>query len=263
MPSINDEHRAGYRAMPGQARTPEPEHVPFTINGRDADAPPPIQLRADTPAQLTYQACQIAVSAQRTLNTMAGAEYDNGHGSLTEKGLHDRMAEIRNSPAARVLDLGEQAMLNRQAEAQARYDQLIDAWAEGDAAQEIRNQRLLDQTRRKIEAAKSSGERVAVAARELENAGNRAYRGLLADEYAAVFAGTDTGWIESTMVKVDPELATAAKEKQLAAQSAAIGNYMVGAVRKGFVSGHPPTQLGTLASAVHKYDPDNPANYGG
>jgi hypothetical protein len=263
MPSMNDEQPGGWRPQPGQAKPTEPEHVPFTINGRDADAPPPIRVRADTPATMTYEACQVAAAAQRALNAEAYADFDNGHGTLTEKGLHDKKASIRNSPAANVIDMGEQAILQRQAEAQARYDTLIGARAEGDAAQEIRNQRLLDQTRRKIEAAKSTGERVAIAARELEHADNRAQRGLLADEYAALFAGTDTGWVEATMVRVDPELATAAREKQLAAQSAAIGNYMVGAVRKGFVSGNPPTQLGTLAGAVHKYDPDNPANYGG
>ena len=263
MASINDEHRAGYRAMPGQAKQPEPEHVPMTINGRPADAPPPIRLEADTPATMAYQAGQLAVDARRTLNGMADAEHDNGHGSLTEKGLHDRKAAIRTSPAAQVVDLSEQAVLNRQAEAQARYDNLIGARAEGDAAQEIRNQRLLDQAKRKIEAAKSTGEGVAIAQRELEHADNRAQRGLLADEYAAVFAGSDTRWIEQKLVQLDPELGTAVKDKQLAAQSAAIGNYMVGAVRKGFVSGHPPVALGKLADAVHKYDPDNPANYGG
>jgi hypothetical protein len=38
---------------------------------------------------------------------------------------------------------------------------------------------------------------------------------------------------------------------------------MVKSVRNGFISGHPPVALGTLADAVHKYDPDNPANYVG
>jgi hypothetical protein len=89
---------------------------------------------------------------------------------------------------------------------------------------------------------------------------NRNQRGLLADEYSALFAGSDTGWIEKTLLKLDPELGRAAREKQVSTQSATIANYMVNSVRAGFASGHPPVALGMQAADVHKYDPDNPAN---
>jgi hypothetical protein len=46
--------------------------------------PPPARPQADTPATLTYQACQLAITAQRDLCAEADAAYDDGHDTLTE-----------------------------------------------------------------------------------------------------------------------------------------------------------------------------------
>jgi hypothetical protein len=257
MPYFMDEHRVdlpGYHP-PGRVQA-EPPPI-MTVAGRSsAEAPAPQLPKAETPAQLAFQAYQLAVDAQHDLNKQADAEFNKGQGTLTEDGLRERKAEIRNSPAARVVELGEAAVLARRAEAGQRYADLIAAKIQkGDAAQEERNTRYFQRVQRELDAAASPGERVAVAQRLIEKADGPQI-GVLCEELPSLFPDTGAGWLEAKLREVDAELAHAAEDCRRAGQVAAMSKVAAGWVRQGFESGIPPTQIDRLAQAVPLYDPD-------
>jgi hypothetical protein len=77
---------------------------------------------------------------------------------------------------------------------------------------------------------------------------------MLAEELPSHFS--DTSWMEAKWREVDPEIADAAADCRRSDQTAAMSKWAAKSVRRGFKSGSPPTQIGELAKAVGKYDPD-------
>jgi hypothetical protein len=263
MAYFTDPHRIGPGYQPpGQRGQAEAAPV-MTVAGRSgAEAPAPQPPKAETPAALAFQAYREAVDAQRDLNAEIDAQWDAERRMppdervLTEKAVRDKKAEIRTSPAARVVDMGEHAVLQRRAEADARYADLIAAKIQqGDSAQESRNTRFAQRIQRELDAAKSPGERVAVAQRMLEKA-DPAQLGVLVEELPSQFPDTQAGWLEAKLREIDPQLADAAEDCRRAGQVAAMSNYAASSVRHGFATGTPPTQISRLAAAVPTYDPD-------
>jgi hypothetical protein len=254
---FQDPHRIGPGYQPPDRRgQAEPPPV-MTVAGAAAEAAPAPQLpKAETPAQLAFQAYELAVDAQHDLNRQADAEYNGGHGALTEAGLRERRAEIQNSREAKLVDMGEHAVLQRRAEADQHYADLIAAKIlKGDAAQEERNTRYAKRVERELEAAKSPGERVAVAQRMLEQA-DGPQLGVLCEELPSLFPGAGAAWLPGKLREVDAELAAAAEDVRRASQVAAMSKVAAGWVRNGFQTGVPPSQVSNLAGAVSKYDPD-------
>ena len=266
----------GYHVDPHRIDTPTyrpPGHkdeppTPMTVNGRTAAQDAAAAARAaaqaaaaksETPVQLAFEAYQAAVDAQRELNKQADAAFDEGRGQLSEKGWHEKKAEILKSPAAAVVDIAEQAVRNRKAEADQRYKDLLAGMVnEGDAAEEARRTRYLGIVEWEMAAAQTHGGKVAAGQRMLQNAKDDPSRlSLLAEQLPSMFAGTDTSWIDHTLAEVNPQLGAAATDCRRAGQAVAMSNTAAGWVRKGFQSGVPPTQIGRLAAAVPRYDPDN------
>ncbi len=241
---------------------------PMTVNGRttaqDAAAAARAAAQAamaksETPAQLAFEVYQAAIDAQRVLNKQADAAFDEGKGQLSEKGWREKKSEILKSPPAAVVDIAEQAVRNRKAEADQRYQDLLAGMVnQGDAAEEARRTRYLGIVEREMAAAESQGGKVAAGQRMLETAKDDPSRlSLLVEQLPSMFAGTDTSWIETTLAQVNPRLGAAVTDCRRAAQAVAMSNYAAKSVRDGFESGMPPTQIGRLAAAAPKYDPDN------
>jgi hypothetical protein len=247
MPYITREFSGGARPEPGD-RLPESDSAPMTI-AKTAELP------TGTPAEVAFRVLTRAVAEQSLLNSDVDRAYDQGY--LTDSAVREYRSSMGKSDTAKLVDAAEQAVKDRQAQAQQKYNELVGRRVEGDAAAEIRAERLISQVRRKVEAADTPGAKIAVAQSELTNA-NRDQRGLLADELSAVFAGKDTSWIEKTIRDADPELAAAATDLKRASQSAQLVGFAAGQVRRGWVSGTPPSTIGSLASAIGKYDPDAP-----
>jgi hypothetical protein len=250
--NINQEQRGGSRAIP----PPVTDHMPMTVGktARQVGAEIRQQASAETPAGLAFTAYQVAVDAQRALNREADAAYNSDEPTLTEQGWRDKKATIQNSPAATVVDLGEQAVLARQAEAHKRFDALIASMVTpGDAAQEQRNSRYANRIQRQLDAAKDGSEKVQIAQRLMESA-DRSQRGVLCEELPSHFA--DTSWMAAKWREIDPEIAAAVQDCVKSDQIACMSRWAAERVRRGFKSGQPPSQIGKLAEAVSKYDPD-------
>jgi hypothetical protein len=259
MPYFNDEHRVdspGYRP-PGQ-RSAEPDRPVMTVAGHTTLAPrPQPRPAAETPVRLAFQGFNAAVDAQLDHNREAEVDYERR--ILTEEGVRERKAQIANSPAAKIVDMSEQTMANRQAEARQRYDNLIAGLVQHeDAAQEQRNTRYLQRVDREFDAADTSGQKVATATGLMEKA-DRTQLGLLIEDLPSRFVGSDTSWIEAKLVQVDPELGAAATELRLATQCSHLASYAATSVRAGFKTGSPPKKLDVLAPAVARLDPDGAA----
>jgi hypothetical protein len=267
MPYFDDPHRvdlAGHR-RPGEVV--EPSRAAFTIAGRNVDQPEASPLpKAETTAQLAFQGYQLAVDAQRDLNRQVDAEFNKGRAenrnTITEEGVRQRKGEIRNSPVAREVELGEAAVAAREREARERYDALVAGMVQpGDAAEEARRTRYLAVVERKMTAAGTDG-RQAATVQELIREADPSQRSLLLEQLPSMFTGTNDidiqPVIDAVLREVDPELATAAEDVRRSAQVSAMSKVAAGWVRDGFQTGCPPTQVGKLAEAVSKYDPDQP-----
>jgi hypothetical protein len=238
---------------PGQ-RGREPEHAEMTISGRPASAPPPPpRPTVETPVGLAFKTFDAAVAAQRDLNAEVNAAYERR--VITEQGARERKAAIRTSPAATAVDIAEQTVRRREAEARQRYGDRIEALTQpGDAAAELRNTRYLQRVDRELAAADSTGQKLATAQRLMEKA-RGAELGLLAEDLPSRFPG-NTEWIEAKLIEVDPELGKAATEVRLATECGQMARYAAGRVRHGFATGDPPKMLGALKPAVERLDPD-------
>jgi hypothetical protein len=229
---------------------PEPP-APMTVE--------PARIAADTVAEMNHKAAYAAVEYQVELNADAAQHYGvdmygNEVGTLTKQGYLDRIASVRTSDAARLLDLAEAADARRLEEARSRYDAAVAGLrTEGDTAEELRRSRYADRVQRQLDAAEGEGVKTAVAVRLVEDASPAELSVLLEFEEVA-----KASWLPEKLNQVNAELGAAATERQRAEQCHAISRYEIGAVRRGFDSGVPLPKavLDTLAPAVTRVDPD-------
>ncbi len=251
MPSLNDEHTAGYRPRPGDRapeRTTNPSNA-MTITRHPTVASSPTGT-AETIAQQSLSAIKAVRDAQLEWNRQLESEQQ----FYTQDGLRAQQARFAESPVAKVVDAAEQAVVDREAQARAKFDTLMSGLTRpGDAAQEQRNGRFLNRVERQLAAADSPAKRISVA-RELMASADRAQLGVLAEELPSMFADGNDAWIEETLKQVDPEIGAAATEVKKAAQAHQIVGYAARSMREGFQKGSPPTQLDRLD--ITKYDPD-------
>jgi hypothetical protein len=256
--------------------------IPMTINGLTEVQQQAMRARqqaeqamrqrlsnTETPARLAFTAYQEAVAEQRALNEEINAAYKReidtlpeADRTLTEAAVRARKAEIRNRPVAKAVEIAEQAVRQRQAEAHQHYDELISKMVQpGDTAEELRRTRYLGAVEKQLAAVKYQNEadknakQVKVAERLMEQA-DASQLSLLVEQVPSLFAGHDLTWFEQKLIEINPELGAAVQDCTLADQTAAISNYAARSVRKGFESGHPPTQISRLAAAIPEYDPD-------
>jgi hypothetical protein len=231
---------------------PEPP-TPMTI---EQPRPP-----ANTVAQMNHQACIAAVEYQADVKAAAAEHYGvdihgNEVGTLTKQGYLDRVASVRNSDAARLLDLAEDADARRVTEARERYAAVMASKrTEGDIAEELRRSRYAERVHRHLDAAEGEGVKTAVAVKLVEDASPSELSVLLEELPTRL---DNTAWLPEKLKQVDPELADAAMELRKAEQCHAISQYQIGAVRRGFDSGVPLPRavLDRLAPAVARVDPD-------
>ena len=248
-----------------EIHVPPEERVPMTVTMSSQNAARAQQRpRAETPVQLAFKAFDEAIKAQRDLNAEVDDDFKRRARSpegadgldLLKKLADERKASIQTSPAAQVVEIGVQAVANREAEARQRYEKLVEGYVQpGDSAQEQRNSRYAQQIQRELAAADSPGRKVAIATELLQKA-DPAQRGVLVEELPSLFAGSDTSWIERTLEVVDPELASATSEVRLASQCNQMAQYAAAKVRDGFKTGSPPVALDVLRPAVRRLDPD-------
>jgi len=194
------------------------------------------------------------VQAQHDLNAEVDAEFERGH--LTEQGMRERKAEIQNSAAFRAVDMGEAAVIAREAEARQRYDELIASKVHpDDTAEELRHTRYVGRVEREMAAADTQGGKVAAAHRLLEKA-SPGELSVLLEELPSMFPGQDSLWIDEKLVHIDPQLGAAGAELKTATHCRQMSDYAAGAVRAGFQSGSSTRKLDVLTPAVARLDPD-------
>ena len=239
----------------------------MTIDGDDGTRRPrpaaPVAQSPSAPETVTqrsFQTFKRIVDDQRELGAQVGAKVTEEYrrGTLTEQGLLESQALTCFAPdsvVAQLNDAAKQAMVDREAQARERYENMIASMIKpGDAAQEQRNSRYLARVERELDQADSPGKKVAVA-EELIQKADPAQRGLLIEELPSLFTG-DTSWIEATIQKVDPELASAATEVKHASQCTAMATWAHQQVQHGLKTGRPPQKLDVLAPAIARLDPD-------
>lgn len=124
-------------------------------------------------------------------------------------------------------------------------------------AQEQRNSRYATRIQRALDAAKSPGERVAVA-RWIMKEADQAQLGVLIEELPSQFPNNETDLVEKDLRLINPQLADAVRVRQRAAQSAQMASFVAAQVSNGFQTGRPPPTVSSLARASARYDPDRP-----
>ncbi|MGH3633653.1 MAG: hypothetical protein ACRDTS_06090 [Mycobacterium sp.] len=258
---INDEWGKGAAPPPGYIPPQyDPDHPPMTIVGvqRKPKLPPRDNETLVGNAYKVLHAVRDAQAARNRELESESARYAPGDRASY---IRAKQEEFANSEVAKLVDTVEQAVADREAQAQQRFNDLMGGMVDtsADAAAEERNRRYLAQARERIEKAGSSPKQIAAAQTELARA-DRNRRGLLADELSAVFAGSEAGtrWVQETLTKVDPELAAAKQELHRASQAREIISHRANSQRAGFQRGMPPPReaLDALSTAIDRYDPD-------
>jgi hypothetical protein len=191
---------------------------------------------------------QQVISAQASLGARGGS---NGTGTPGDVVRAAKMAEFRSSDAARIPGLVRDERAAAVDAARARVNELLGGMVQdGDAAQEIRNSRTLDQVRTRL----GDSANVAQALAELErHKGNRSHLGLVAEELRSRYQ--DHGdLIDQHLVRIDPELAAAQTALRNEERDFQVVTTAAAAVQKGIETGNAPstTFFEHLASAVSR-----------
>lgn len=232
----------GTAQPPNQPATPQPI---MTIAGRpvyESDYAPghaeqqrqPVQPQAPTVVGAAYEA--IANASKAFGETFVEV---TGNRGLNEVGQRAALAAFAETPAARSIETAEQAVADREAQARAEFDAQRAALVQpGDSAEELRNQRYLDRTKAKWEAA---GSGATAAIRSDIASATPAQLGVLAEEVPAYLEakGLPTDWLSSQFEQAAPELAAAQRKLHHASQARAVIGVDAAKLRNAMQRGTP------------------------
>ncbi|MGO9284058.1 MAG: hypothetical protein ACLP75_14000 [Mycobacterium sp.] len=223
----------------------EPEKVEFTVNGlRENERL--FTPQGDTVVAQAFSAVEKVREEHR--NHLQAVDSND---DLTDEARARAVAAFKDEPAAKYLDVVQEAVNQRAAEAQARYDaQLAGLSKDGDAAQESRNLRIRD---RVIDTLKSSDSPV-IAAQQMTERATTEELSVILQEVPSFLENRrlPTGFIQAVVEQKLPELAAARREVTRAEQAKTVVDYDIQAIRSGIQSGYPPKQLVNPL----RYDPD-------
>jgi hypothetical protein len=131
--------------------------------------------------------------------------------------LDARKAEIRNSDAARQLDIAEAAIAHREDEAQERYNAAVSGLTnEGDMADELRRSRYAGRVHRQLADADGDGRKITVARRLIDDAKPSELSALI-EELPTALPNID--WLPAKLKEVCPEVGSAAEDLRQQARS--------------------------------------------
>jgi hypothetical protein len=256
MPYFIDEHRVDsptYR--PPRERGAELARQPMTVTGLTAaqdTAARPQQPTSDTVVAQAYSGLVNVTKAQQKHNDEVVR--DSAH--LTQEGLRARLNAFADSAEAKSVDGIEasvdQLVARKQAEVQATLKALSPP---GDTAEELRRQRVLDRTLRKLDKAKDVGS-VTQAAREMLEQATPDELPVLVQEVPHYLedAGAPADWVQRIVATKAPQLAEAQTKLAAAQQAQVMTRQAAKFVRDGIRDGSPPTQLHLLDPS--RFDPD-------
>lgn len=228
------------------------EHPPMTVT-RSADVratPQHVPSKPPPPAQI--QACLAATAEQSRIIAEADKLFNEGRGSLTRQGYIDMKASIKNTEAARLLDLINERDAAQAAKARQEYQASIAALrTEGDTADELRRTRFAAKAEQKLQAAANAATKVAVA-EEMVKAATKSELSVLLENDEIRTAS----WLPGVLEQVDPEIAAKAAEAQRLSQLATITGQAVGAAQRGMQNGVPTPKVvfDKLAPLYERYD---------
>lgn len=232
----------GHAEPPRQPATPQPQ--PQTVVGQ--------AFAAIANASKAFGDTVAEVAANRDLN---------------EQGQLNALAAFAQTPIAKSVDVAEQVVADREAQAQAQYDSARAALVKPlDAAGETRATRYRDRLERELDSAKRPGSpRTPIAVAQ------DAVRDATAEQLSVVVAelpsllgqhGVPAGaWLDQLLREKLPELAAAQQELQTAQRGRQTISTAANMVRNAITKGHPvpPEVLDSLDPAKIKstqVDPD-------
>jgi hypothetical protein len=191
---------------------------------------------------------QQAISAQQSMGAAATTGSGGTPGEIVRQA---KMAAFQSSDAAKIPSLVLQERAAAVDAARAKVSELLGGMVQdGDAAQEIRNSRTLDQVRTRL----GEGANVAQALAELErHKGSRHELGLVAEELRSRYQD-HAELIDKHLGRIDPELAGATEALRNEERDFQVVSSAAAAVRKGIQTGSAPSlaYFERLASAVNR-----------
>jgi hypothetical protein len=246
-----------YREPHGQ----RDDHPTMTIT-RPPSAPAAAQQVAPpTPLQAAHSLIEGTNDAFK--KHLADVEADAAHEdpnspSLTPDGIKRRIDEFASSDDAAAIERALEMANARERAAEAKRNAALAAInsAPGDAAVEMRRQRVLDRTLRSWDAqAGDTGRLVSTMQQAITNADDDEL-GVIIPEiepYLNTHGVKDTAFVQPLLAQRVPALGEAERELALARQGRQIIGYEANTVRTGIQKRSPATSLPGIAS---HYDPD-------
>lgn len=187
------------------------------------------------------------------------AELSQNARYYNEQGLKAKEKEFEQAEVTELIPRAVNAAPVRKTVAHSKFDNLVNGMVDtdADAAQESRNDRFLDQSRRTITADDDPSRQISRAREVLGKPElDRNQRGLLAKELDVLFPGND--WVQPELTRVDPVRAEVHAEVHNADQSYVLINQAANVVQTGIATSTPVSKqfFERLAPAVAKWDPD-------
>jgi hypothetical protein len=172
---------------------------------------------------------------------------------LSAEGYEARLAEFKNTSAAKAVDRMFEAVTARRDEAVANVAKVKRSLSPaGDAATEMRATRLRDRVIRTLDTKDQA--QLFDAANQLIAGATREELGVLLQELPAYLQsrGSTTDWLDSAVAAIVPEFAAARAQAKLAEQAYQITRTNVDFARKSFGTDRPAT----IFVDPSKFDPD-------
>jgi hypothetical protein len=231
------------------------DRVPFTINGRPADAPRPY-----TPAPAPAQPQRQATRAEQAFSELEQARQDYRAGldalhqsDLTDEGKAKARRELASAHAHRV-DAGEANVIALRDETAAEYAATRAQLGTVEHTPEGESKASRDWQRH--ERAIANAPSPTAKLRELIATVPDSELGVLLQEGPAYLDsnGQPTSWVDQAVEQRSSELAAARQRLEKANRLAEVAQVNAARLRKGFETGSPPT--GLVDAPKLGYDPD-------
>ncbi|GAA4292955.1 hypothetical protein [Mycobacterium paraffinicum] len=247
MSTINDAWSALPASGSGHAhaapiihRTPEAPEIRMTIAGGPAPQSQAIPDPTDTTVADTFSVIQGAAAAFRRHLDQVHLERVR----LTPEGQRQRIAEFKDSAAAKAVDAAATTMQQYRDAKAAEVERIREALSPcGDTASELRATRCWNRHKAVLDSAEGGG--VSTAARQAITNADRVELGTLLEELPAYLEsrGQPADWLDPLVAQVVPELGDAQRQYRDAERAAQVITYDATTLRKGFISGTVPACL--------------------
>jgi hypothetical protein len=172
---------------------------------------------------------------------------------LSAEGYEARLAEFKNTSAAKAVDRMFEAVTARRDEAVANVEKVKKSLSpNGDTAAELRATRFRDRIIRTLDTKDQA--QLFEAANDLIAGATREELGTALQELPAYLRsrGSDANWLDAAVAQVVPEYATARSQAKLAEQAYQITRTNVHFARESFATDRPAT----IFADPSRFDPD-------